>query len=79
MKTLAVGELKTHFSAVLEEIKEGNAVAVGYGKSKRKVAVIIPYRQYRKTVGRKLGILQGRARCRIHADFKMSDEEVLTS
>ena len=79
MKTLAVGELKTHFSAVLASIKEGHSVAIGYGKSKRKVAVIVPYREYRRTAARKLGLLQGRARCRIHSDFSLSDEEVLAS
>ncbi|MBI3987474.1 MAG: hypothetical protein HY343_11170 [Lentisphaerae bacterium] len=79
MKTLAVGELKTHFSAVLSAIKDGQSVAVGFGKSKRKVAVIVPYSRYRKTAVRRLGILQGRARCRIHDDFRMTDEEVLKS
>jgi antitoxin (DNA-binding transcriptional repressor) of toxin-antitoxin stability system len=79
MKMLAVGELKAHFSAVLSALKNGQAVTVGYGKSKRKVAVLVPYRQYRKTAGRKLGLLENLAQCRIHADFSMSDEKVLSS
>ena len=79
MKTLAVGELKSQFSAVLAEMKEGHPVAVGFGKSKRKIAVMIPYRQYRKTTGRRLGILEGRATCRVLADFSVSDDDVLLS
>ena len=79
MKTLAVGDFKTRFSAVLAEMKEGHSVAVGFGKSKRKIAVLMPYRQYRKSAGRSLGILKGRASCRVHADFSLSDEDLLSS
>jgi antitoxin (DNA-binding transcriptional repressor) of toxin-antitoxin stability system len=79
MKTLAVGELKTNFSSVLAEITAGHPIAVGFGKSKRKVAVLISYRQYRKTARRKLGLLADRASCRIHPDFALSDEELLQS
>ncbi len=79
MKTLAVGELKSQFSAVLTEMQEGHAVAVGFGKSKRRVAVLIPYRQYRKTAGRRLGLLEGRANFRIPGDFSLSDEDMLLS
>jgi antitoxin (DNA-binding transcriptional repressor) of toxin-antitoxin stability system len=79
MKTLAVGELKAQFSAVLAEMKEGHPVAVGFGKSKRKIAVLMPYQQYRKPAGRRLGILEGRATCRVLADIGMSDEDVLLS
>ena len=79
MKTMAVGELKAQFSAVLAELKDGHPVAVGFGKSKRKVAVLMPYQQYRKTAGRRLGLLEGRATCRLLADFRVSDEDVLLS
>ncbi len=79
MKTLAVGELKTQFSAVLAEISAGHPIAVGFGKSKRKVAVLVSYCQYRKSTGRKLGLLANRASCRIHPDFAVSDEELLRS
>ncbi len=79
MKTLAVGELKAHFSEVLEEVKHGNPVAVGYGKRKTKVAVIVPYSEYRKTAKRRLGVMEGRATYRTRSDFKMSDEEFLSS
>ena len=79
MKTLAVGELKSQFSAVLAEMQEGHAVAVGFGKSKRRVAVLIPYGQYRKTAGRHLGLLEGRASFRMREDFSLSDEDLLLS
>ena len=79
MKTLAIGDLKTHFSDVLAAIKEGQSVTVGYGKTRRKVAVIVPYAQYCRAARRKIGLLQRHGRCRIHPDFKLSDEEVMSS
>ncbi len=79
MKTLAVGELKTNFSAVLAEITAGHPIAVGFGKAKRKVAVLVSYSQYRKSTGRKLGLLANRASCSIHKNFSISDEELLQS
>jgi antitoxin (DNA-binding transcriptional repressor) of toxin-antitoxin stability system len=41
MKTMTVGELKAHFSEMLEEVKHGHSVAVGYGKRKTRVAVYV--------------------------------------
>ena len=48
MKTMSVGELKPHFSAVLNDIKAGEEIIVSYGRKKEKVAVIIPYEKYKK-------------------------------
>jgi antitoxin (DNA-binding transcriptional repressor) of toxin-antitoxin stability system len=79
MKTMAVGELKAQFSTVLTEMQDGHPVAVGFGKSKRKIAVLMPYGQYRKAAGRRLGILEGQATCRVLTDFSLSDEDVLSS
>ena len=79
MKTLAIGEFKTHFSSVLADLKTGHAVTVTQGKSRTKVAVLLPYDQYRKSPGRKLGILESRGRCKPGRDFAVSDEEFLNS
>ena len=79
MKTMAVGELKAHFSEVLEEVRHGNSIAVGYGKKKTKVAVIIPYDQYEATATRRLGVMEERATYAIHEDFTISDDELLSS
>ena len=79
MKTMAVGELKAHFSEVLEEVKHGHPVAVGYGKRKTKVAVIVPYDQYEATAKRRLGVMEDRATYSVRKDFKISDEELLSS
>ena len=78
MKTLAVGEFKTHFSEVLDEVRHGEEFVVCYGRKKEKVAVVIPYEKYEKTPVR-LGVMEGVASYRIKDGFKMTDEEFLAS
>jgi antitoxin (DNA-binding transcriptional repressor) of toxin-antitoxin stability system len=78
MKTLGVGEIKARFSDILEQVKGGEKIAVGYGKKKTKVAMIVPYEEYKPEGQRKLGPLKGKATFKVCAGFKMSDEELLT-
>jgi prevent-host-death family protein len=78
MKTLAVGDFKTHFSEVLNEVKHGEEFVVCYGRKKEKVAVLVPYEKYiKKPVT--LGVLEGVATYSVHDDFKMAEEEFLSS
>ena len=53
VKTLGVGEIKVHFSDVLERVKGGEKIAVSYGKKRKKVAVIVPYDEVRSFRGRR--------------------------
>jgi antitoxin (DNA-binding transcriptional repressor) of toxin-antitoxin stability system len=76
MKTMPVGELKSHFSEVIEAIKNGEQIVISYGKKKTKIAVIIPYSQYAKDNGVKLGLLN-KANCELANDFEMTTEELL--
>jgi antitoxin (DNA-binding transcriptional repressor) of toxin-antitoxin stability system len=78
MKTLNVGVLKSRFSEVLEHIKKGEEIVISFGKKKEKIAVIIPFKDYQKGK-RKLGLLQGKAKCSIGTDFEMTEEELLSS
>ena len=78
MKVLAVGDFKTHFSEVLEEVKQGEEFVVCYGRKKEKVAVLIPFEKYNKKPV-KLGVLEGIASYKFHDDFDMTDEEFIGS
>jgi antitoxin (DNA-binding transcriptional repressor) of toxin-antitoxin stability system len=78
MKTLGVGEIKAHFSDILEQVKAGQKIAIGYGKKQKKVAVIVPYKEDQQSGQRKLGPLQGKAKFKTLEAFKMSDEELLS-
>ena len=75
MKALAVGELKAHFSEVLEEVKQGKRIGILYGRAKKPVAMIVPYNEGKKTE-RKIGILEGMATIQFKDDFEMTSEEL---
>ena len=82
IKTFQVAEAKAHFSAIVKDVEEGNEVAIAYGKKKEKVAVIVPYGEWEKAQKgpkRQLGTLEGKMSVAFAKDFKMSDEEFLSS
>ena len=77
MKTMQVGELKSNFSRVIEQVKNGEKIVVSYGKSKENVAVIVPYAEFKGTNSIKLGMLKGKATYKFSDDFQMTPEELL--
>jgi prevent-host-death family protein len=79
MEIISVGEFKTRFSEILEQVKKGQEIVISFGKQRKKVAVLIPYSRFKDKPGRKLGLLKGRASYRIHDDFKLSDKDILAS
>jgi len=76
MKTLPVGELKTNFSEILDDIKSGEEVIITYGKKRESIAVIIPYDKFKKKNKIKMGLLKER-KIKINDDYKMTEEELL--
>ncbi|MDO8570257.1 MAG: prevent-host-death protein [Candidatus Daviesbacteria bacterium] len=77
MYQLAVGQFKSKFSEMLEKVRMGESVGITYGKNKKKVAALVPYKELMKQKKFKLGLLEGKASFKIHDDFKMTDEEFL--
>lgn len=77
METLTVGELKARFSEVLGRLREGEEIAISYGKKRERVAVLVPYAKRRNSPKRTLGPLKGQATCVIHDGFEMTDDELL--
>ncbi len=78
MQQLTVGQFKSKFSEVLEKVLQGESIGITYGKSKKKVAALVPYNKA-KSHSIKLGLLAGQASFKIKPDFKMNDEEFLAS
>jgi hypothetical protein len=76
MKTMTVGEFKSHFSEVVDQVKAGVGFAVTYGRKKDIVGYFLPESQLLKPK-RKLGLLEGKAKVNFKPDFKMSEEEFL--
>lgn len=79
MKNMQVGEFKSKFSKVLEDVKKGEEITISFGKKKEKIAVIIPYSKYKKNIRRKLGILENKASYKIKEKFSITDEELIQS
>jgi prevent-host-death family protein len=79
METITLADAKTRFSAILKDVRSGNEVAISYGKQKEKIAVIIPYKTWKKSKKRQLGTLKGIAAVGFSKHFLMTDEEVLHS
>ena len=75
MKAMAVGELKAHFSKVLEDVKQGKKVGILYGRTKKPIAMIVPYHEEKKDE-RKIGILDEKAVIEFRDDFGMTTEEL---
>ncbi len=76
MKTLPVGEFKTHFSEVLDEVKTGAEIIITYGRKKENIAVIIPYENFKNQNRVTLGLLKDK-QMKINDDFDMTAEELL--
>jgi antitoxin (DNA-binding transcriptional repressor) of toxin-antitoxin stability system len=79
MKTLAVGEFKTHFSEALEDVRHGNTVGVSFGRKGRLVAVLAPPKLVLHQGGVTLGSLKKKASFRTKPDFKISEEDLMAS
>lgn len=77
MKTMTVGEFKTHFSDALAAVEAGETVVVCYGRSHRKVAAMVPYEKLAQPAKRPLGLLKGKAGVRFAKDFALDDEALL--
>jgi antitoxin (DNA-binding transcriptional repressor) of toxin-antitoxin stability system len=77
MKTIQVGDLKTHFSEILNSVKNGDEIIISYGRKKEKIAKIIPYNDESNNKPRKIGILKGKASFKMEDDFEMTTEEFL--
>lgn len=79
MKTMTVAEFKSKFSSVLDDIVQGKSVAIGYGRNREKVAVLVPWTEYAEANRPQPGLLKGRASFRIKKSGKISDAEFLAS
>ena len=75
MQTVTVGNFKASFSQILDQIREGESVAIAYGRRKQAVAVMVPYQKYMQAK-RKLGVLQQYGPIEIGEEFKMTDQEL---
>ncbi len=79
MKAIQVGELKSHFSEILQQIQtSGEQYIIEYGKKHHKVAMLVPYdKSYERAQERKFGICKNRGSFTLNDTFEISEEEFL--
>jgi len=75
MKTMTVAEFKARFSEALATVRQGESIAVTYGRSKRTVAIFQPPAK-RKKKGRPLGLLEEKVSFKMGRGFEMDDTEL---
>jgi prevent-host-death family protein len=73
MTSMTVGELKAHFSEVLEAVQNGEEYLVLYGRNKKPVARLVPIQE--ELPPRKLGPLEGKVTFTFADDFKFNSLE----
>ena len=76
MTQMSVGEFKANFSEVLERIKVGEEVEVLYGRSKKPIAKLVPFKP-KKQEKCLLGALEGIATFEMSDDWEMTYEELI--
>jgi antitoxin (DNA-binding transcriptional repressor) of toxin-antitoxin stability system len=80
MKTLSVAELKSQFASVVSDLRQGEEIAITYGRSRKPLGTIIPQSKLKKPdYSVKLGDLQDAGWTYKMKDFDMTDEELLAS
>lgn len=77
MKSFPVGELKSHFSEVLEYVKNGEKVGILFGKNKKPIAMIVPVNQ-KNDQKRKIGMLDGKVKIQFDKNFSITEDEFLS-
>ncbi|HYZ72639.1 MAG TPA: type II toxin-antitoxin system prevent-host-death family antitoxin [Chthoniobacterales bacterium] len=77
MKTMTVAEFKARFSEVLDAVRQGESIAVTYGRSKRTIAVFQPPTKEKKKA-RPVGLLEGKVSFKVGPDFEIDDSELLS-
>jgi prevent-host-death family protein len=83
MKTLTYDETKDNILEILKLVKSGEEIIIKNSKTRKNIAVIVPYEKYqqkgnaKKKQERTLGILKGKASYKIKGNFQVTDEEFL--
>ena len=79
MKTLPLAEVKTHLSSLLKEVETGSEIAISFGKKRETIAVIVPYKEYKRSKKRRLGTLKGKMKVIFEKDFSLNDQDLAKS
>lgn len=77
MKQVSLAEFKAHFSGWLDAVRQGERIAIQYGRRKEIVAILVPPAPMVRGLARRLGVLKGKAQFRIGPGFKMTEADLI--
>ena len=77
MKQVSVADFKANFSGWLDAVRQGERIAIQYGRRKEIVAILTPPTRLVAGSSRRLGVLKGKARFKVRPAFKMTEAELL--
>jgi antitoxin (DNA-binding transcriptional repressor) of toxin-antitoxin stability system len=77
MRQVSVADFKANFSGWLDAVRQGERIAIQYGRRKEIVAILTPPTRLVAGSSRRLGVLKGKARFKVGPAFKMTEAELL--
>jgi antitoxin (DNA-binding transcriptional repressor) of toxin-antitoxin stability system len=78
MKTMSVAELKSQFSSVVSDLKQGKEIVITYGRGKKPLGKIVPQSKLRvPDYSIKLGDLQAQGWSYSMKNFDLTDEDLI--
>jgi len=77
MKQVSVADFKAHFSGLLQAVRQGERIAIQYGRRKEIVAILTAPTRGAGGSSRRLGVLKSRARFKLGPGFKLTEAEWL--
>ena len=72
MKTILATQITSNFAKIAANLQKGKRFSVVYGKTKKPVAMLVPFEEKRK-----IGILDGKAKIEFASDFELTTEGLL--
>ena len=76
METVTITEFKTNLSAIAEKTQKGEEFIVTHGRKRKKIFRVLPFLEA-KVKRRKLGGLKAKGKVKIHADWEMSETDLM--
>ena len=76
MKQVSVADFKANFSGWLDAVRQGERIAIQYGRRKEIVAILTPPTRLVAGSSRRLGVIKGKARFKVGPAFKMTEAEL---
>ncbi|GHU81913.1 hypothetical protein FACS189468_5380 [Spirochaetia bacterium] len=77
MKTVVVNEAQEQLPVFLQEVLQGNEIAISSEADTQPIAILVQYDAWKKSHQRQLGTLVNRGSVTFAADYKMTEEEFI--